>query len=300
MTMNEDERSHAAREQWSTQAFETHRSHLHGVAYRMLGSVSEADDAVQEAWLRMSRAGTGDVRDLRPWLSTVVARIALDMLRARATRREEPMPLHLPDPIVEPMEAPTPEDEALTADAVGLALLVVLDRLGPTERLAFVLHDIFAVPFEEIGRITGRSTSAAKQLASRARRRVREDPSASAASRSRQRQVLDAFLAASRGGDFDALVSLLDPDVVLHADAGPGSVRTQTVRGAAAVAGQARRYASLADSARPVLINGMPGLLAAPDGRPFALFSVALRDGRIVQIDIIADPVRLERLGITG
>lgn len=300
MTMNEDERSQAARAQWSTQAFETHRSHLRGVAYRMLGSVTEADDAVQEAWLRMSRVETDEVRDFRAWLSTVVARIALDMLRARATRREEPMPLRLPDPIVEPLGAPTPEDEALTADAVGFALLVVLDRLGPTERLAFVLHDIFAVPFEEIGRITGRSTSAAKQLASRARRRVRQDPSASAASRSRQRQVLDAFLAASRGGDFDALVSLLDPDVVLHADAGPGSARTRTVRGAVAVAGQARRYARLADSARPVLINGMPGLLAAPDGRPFALFSVALRDGRIVQIDIIADPGRLERLGITG
>lgn len=300
MTMNEDERSHPPRARWSTQAFETHRGHLRGVAYRMLGSVTEADDAVQEAWLRMSRSGTDEVRDLRAWLSTVVARIALDMLRARATRREDPMPLHLPDPIVEPIGAQTPEDEALTADAVGLALLVVLDRLGPTERLAFVLHDIFAVPFEEIGRITGRSTSAAKQLASRARRRVRQDPSVSAASRSRQRQVLDAFLAASRGGDFDALVSLLDPDVVLHADAGPGSARTQTVRGAAAVVGQARRYASLAGSARPVLINGMPGLLAAPDGRPFALFSVALRDGRIVQIDIIADPVRLERLGVTG
>lgn len=286
---------------WSAAAFETHRAHLRGVAYRMLGSIAEADDAVQETWLRMSRTEVDQVRDLRAWLTTVVARVALDMLRARAARREGPLPVHVPDPIVVPLApAATPEDEAVTADAVGLALLVVLDRLGPNERLAFVLHDIFGVPFEEIGRITGRSTAAAKQLASRARRRVRQDQSVPTASRARQRQVLDAFLAAARGGDFDALVSLLDPDVVLHADAGPDSAQTQTVRGAAAVAGQARKYAHLAGSARPVLINGMPGLLAAPDGHPFALFAVALRDDRIVQIDIIADPDRLRRLGIPG
>lgn len=286
---------------WSAAAFEAHRAHLRGVAYRMLGSLAEADDAVQETWLRTAGTEVDQIRDRRAWLTTVVARVALDMLRARAARREDPMPVHVPDPIVAPVgPAATPEDEAMTADAVGLALLVVLDRLGPNERLAFVLHDIFGVPFDEIGQITGRSTSAAKQLASRARRRVRQDPSVPTASHARQRQVLDAFLAAARGGDFGALVALLDPDVVLHADAGPDSARTQTVRGATAVAGQARRYAALAGSARPVLINGMPGLLAAPDGHPFALLAVALRHDRIVQIDIIADPERLRRLGVTG
>lgn len=285
---------------WPAAAFEAHRPHLRGVAYRMLGSTAEADDAVQETWLRTTRIELDEVQDLRAWLTTVVARVALDMLRARAARREDSHRVHVPDPIVTPVGSATPEEEALTADAVGLALLVVLDRLGPNERLAFVLHDIFGVPFDQIGQITGRSAAAARQLASRARRRVRYDPSVPVAGHARQRQVLDAFLAAARGGDVGALVSLLDPDVVLHADAGADAARTQTVRGADAVAGQARRYAGLAASARPVLVNGMPGLLAAPDGHPFAIFAVALRDDRIAQIDIIADPDRLRRLGITG
>ncbi len=284
-----------------TGAFQAHRAYLRAVAYRMLGSVAEADDAVQETWLRMNTSGTeqlDEVRDLRAWLTTVVARVALDMLRRRGTRREDALPDPLVEPVGGPPPVPGPEEEALSADAVGLALLVVLDRLGPTERLAFVLHDVFGVPFDEIGRITGRSTSAAKQLASRARRRVRADPSVPTASPARQRRVLDTFLAAARDGDFDGLVALLDPGVVLHADAGAGSPLTRTVRGAPEVAGQALRFATLAESARPVLVNGMPGLLAAPNGRPFALLGVAVRGDLIVQIDVIADPVRLRRLGL--
>ncbi len=288
--------------EWSAHAFESHRAHLRGVAYRMLGSMAEADDAVQEAWLRLARSDSGQVRDLRAWLTTVVARVALDMLRARAARRESPMPVQLPDPVVEPADTASgitdPAEHAVQADSVGLAMLIVLDTLSPPERLAFVLHDVFGVPFDEIGAIIGRSTSAAKQLASRARRRVRHSPSVPGTSPARQREILNAFLAAARDGDFDGLVALLDLDVVLHADAGPRSSQSQTVRGASAVAGQALRYAGLATSAYPVTVNGMPGLVAAPGGRPFALLSVAVRDDRIVEIDIIADTDRLQRLGL--
>jgi len=283
---------------WTAEAFEEHRTHLQGVAYRMLGSVTEADDAVQEAWLRLARSDTDAVRDLRAWLTTVVARVALDMLRSRTSRRETALSL-LPDPLVQPVGTPgitDPEEHALQADAVGLALQVVLETLAPTERLAFVLHDVFGVPFEQIGELTGRSTSAAKQLASRARRRVRQSTSVTNASPGRQRQVLDAFLAAAGDGNFAGLVEILDPDVVLRADAGPDSPLSQTVRGAAAVAAQALRFAALSASARPVLVNGMPGLVAAPNGRAFALLAVAIRDDRIVEMDILADPDRLARL----
>ncbi|HEY7812568.1 MAG TPA: sigma-70 family RNA polymerase sigma factor [Nakamurella sp.] len=288
---------------WSGQAFQSHRAHLRSVAYRMLGSVAEADDAVQEAWLRFARSDIDQVRDLRAWLTTVVARVALDMLRSRAARRESPLSVHLPDPLIEPVGArradhADPAEHALEADAVGLALLVILDPLSPTERLAFVLHDVFGVPFDQIGEITGRSTSAAKQLASRARRRVRESPSRPSTTPARQRQILDAFLAAAGDGDFEGLVTLPDPDVVLHADAGAASPLTRTVRGATAVAGQALRFAALSSSAYPVLVNRMPGLVAAPNGRSFALLSATVRDDRIVEIDIIADNNRLVRLGL--
>ena len=240
---------------WTVRAFESNRGHLRGVAYQMLGSVAEAEDAVQEAWLRLARSDVDDVRDIRAWLTTVVGRVALDMLRSRAARRESPMPLHLPDPLVEPIggvpgDAIRPEDHAVETDSVGLAMMVVLETLNPAERLAFVLHDVFGVPFDQIGVITGRSTSAAKQLASRARRRVRHSPSAPSVSPARQRQILDAFLAAAGTGKFENLVALLDPDVVLNSDAGAASPLTQTVRGATAVAGQALRYATMAEHPR--------------------------------------------------
>jgi RNA polymerase sigma-70 factor, ECF subfamily len=282
----------------STASFEAERPHLRAVAYRMLGSVTEADDAVQEAWLRLHRADTSEVRNLRGWLTTVVARVCLDMLRVRTARRERPLDVHLPDPIVTPAEAADePEEQALLSDSVGLALLVVLDTLSPAERLAFVLHDVFGVPFDEIASVLDRTPAAAKQLASRARRRLRDSGSASTAPPARQRQVVDAFLAASRDGDFQRLLELLDPDVVLRAEAGDGPLGpSRLVRGAAEVAQQAQRYASLARFAQPVLVNGAPGLLAAPNGRPMALLSLVVRNDRIVEINILADPERLSRL----
>jgi len=285
---------------WATDAFEEHRVHLRSVAYRMLGSVNDADDAVQEAWLRLARSDVDAVRDLRAWLTTVVARVALDMLRSRSSRRESALGL-LPDPLIQPVgadgsDADDPAEQAQQADAVGLALQIVLETLSPTERLAFVLHDVFGVPFDQIGELTGRSTSAAKQLASRARRRVRQGQSLPNATPRRQQQVLDAFLAAASDGNFVGLVAILDPAVVLRADAGPNSPLSQTVRGASAVAAQAMRYASMSATARPVLVNGMPGLVAVPNGRPFALLAAAIRDDRIVEIDIFADPDRLARL----
>jgi RNA polymerase sigma-70 factor (ECF subfamily) len=286
-------------------AFENHRGHLRAVAYRMLGSLAEADDAVQETWLRLARSDVDDVRDLRAWLTTVISRVSLDQLRSRAARRDSPMGVRLPDPLIEPIAGgPTgrgdPEASALQADTVGLALLVVLEELNPTERLAFVLHDVFGVPFEQIGVIVGRSTSAAKQLASRARRRVRHASTVPSADPTRQRRVLEAFLAAARDGDFARLVALLDPDVVLRADAGPDDPRSQVVRGATAVAGQALRFAGLAGYAREVLVNGRPGLLAAPGGEPFAVLSVVLTGDRIAEMDILADPARLPDLVPAG
>ena len=280
--------------------FEANRTHLHAVAYRMLGSVSEADDAVQEAWLRLSRRAEQDELDnLRAWLTTVVARICLDMLRSRRSRREESLDTHLPDPIVSRDEEADPEHEALLADSVGLALLVVLETLTPAERLAFVLHDMFAVPFDEIAPIVDRSPAAARQLASPARRRVQGAAPEPDTDLDRQREVVDAFLAASRGGDFEALVAVLDPDIVLRADGGtlrPGA--TTELRGARAVAGQARRYAALARFARPALVNGAPGAVVAPGGRPYAVIGFTVRGGRIVEMDILADPERLRELDL--
>jgi RNA polymerase sigma-70 factor (ECF subfamily) len=281
---------------WTAAEFQAHRAHLRAVAYRMLGSLTEADDAVQETWLRLTNSGTDGVRNLRAWLTTVVARICLDMLRARTARREDPLEVHLPDPVVT-AAADDPEQHALLADSVGLALLVVLDTLSPAERLAFVLHDVFAVPFEQIGAVLDRSPAAAKQLASRARHRLRGATDHAAADPARQRQVADAFLAASRGDDFEGLLAVLDPDVVLRADAGNGPLGpSRLVRGAPEVAAQAHRFARMAQFAHPVLLNGTPGFLVAPGGRPMALIGFAVRDGRITEIDILADPERLARL----
>jgi RNA polymerase sigma-70 factor (ECF subfamily) len=282
---------------WSAASFEAHRPHLRSVAYRMLGSLSEAEDAVQEAWLRLSRSGSDDIENLRAWLTTVVSRVCLDMLRARAARREDSLEVHLPDPVVTAID--DPEEHALLADSVGLALLVVLDTLSPTERLAFVLHDIFAVPFDQIAAILDRSPAAAKQLASRARHRLRgaakpeNDPA-------RQREILAAFHAAARGGDFAELLNVLAPDVVLRADAGAGPLGpSRLISGAEEVAAQALLFASLANFAYPVLINGTPGFLVAPHGQPFALISVTTQDSRIIEINILADPERLIRLNLT-
>jgi RNA polymerase sigma factor (sigma-70 family) len=284
---------------WLAERFEEHRAGLRAVAYRMLGSLSEADDAVQEAWLRLSRSDAGDVENLRAWLTTVVARIALNMLRSRNTRREEPLGVRVPDPIVDRADGTDPEHEALLADSVGLALLVVLETLSPAERLAFVLHDMFAVPFDEIAPIVDRSPEAARQLASRARRRVRGQRPAPDADLETQRAVLDAFMAASRNGDFDALIALLDPDVVLRADLGPLGGGLREVRGAAAVAGQALGYSRLGLVVRPALVNGAVGAVTTRGGELFSVGGFTVRGGRIAEIDILADPARLSRLDLT-
>jgi RNA polymerase sigma factor (sigma-70 family) len=282
------------------ESFEANRTHLRAVAYRMLGSVSEADDAVQESWLRLNRSGAGDVENLRAWLTTVVARVCLDMLRARRSRREEPLGAHVPEPIVSREDGVDPEHEALVADSVGLALLVVLETLAPQERLAFVLHDMFGVPFDEIAPIVGRSPAAARQLASRARRRVRGATPTPEVDLARQREVVDAFLAAARSGDFEALLAVLDPDVVLRVDRGAvprGASRE--VRGAPAVVGQVRTFARLAAFARPALVNGAAGFVVAIRGRPLAVAGFAVAHGRIVEIDLLADPARLRELDLT-
>ena len=284
--------------EWMAGRFEEHRGRLRAVAYRMLGSLSEADDAVQETWLRLSRSDTSDVDNLGAWLTTVTARVSLNMLRSRNTRREEPLGVRLPEPIVDPADGVDPEHEALLADSVGLALLVVLETLNPAERLAFVLHDMFAVPFDDIAPIVGRSPQAARQLASRARRRVRGATPAPDADRAAQREVVDAFLTAARDGDFDALVAVLHPDVVLRADGGPAGT-SREVRGAQQVARQAMGYARLGLVARPALINGVAGVVSLLDGRPFSVGAVTVRGGRIVEIDILADPERLARLDLT-
>jgi RNA polymerase sigma factor (sigma-70 family) len=281
---------------WLAERFEAHRPHLRAVAYRMLGSASEANDAVQEAWLRLDRADASGVQNLGGWLTTVVARVCLDLLRSRSSRREDPLGAHLPDPTVSPREGTDPEHEALLAEGVGLALLVVLDTLTPAERLAFVLHDTFAVPFDEIAQILDRSPAAARMLASRARRRVRGAPGVADTDPTHQRAVVEAFLAASRGGDFQALVGLLDPDVVLRADAGVVALGTAgEVRGAAAVAGT---FAGRARFARPALVDGVPGAVWAPGGLPRVVFAFTIRGGRIVAIDLLADPERLRRLDL--
>jgi RNA polymerase sigma-70 factor, ECF subfamily len=280
--------------------FEESRTHLRAVAYRMLGSVSEADDAVQESWLRLGRSDTDQVENLPAWLTTVVARVCLDILRSRKSRREEPLGAQLPEPIVSSEDGLDPEHEALLADSVGLALLVVLETLTPPERLAFVLHDMFAVPFDEIAPIVGRSPAAARQLASRARRRVRGAAPAPDADVARQREVVDAFLAAARDGDFDALLAVLDPDVVLRVDRGPTPPgASREVRSAAAVIEETRTFASLAASARPALVNGAAGIVVAPRGRPIAVAGFTVAHGKIVEIDLLADPTRLRELDLT-
>jgi RNA polymerase sigma-70 factor, ECF subfamily len=281
--------------------FQEYRAQLRAVAYRMLGSLSEADDAVQETWLRMSRSDISEVENWRAWLTTVVTRICLDMLRARLARREYPLDVHVPDPIVTPA-AEDPEEHAVLADSIGLALLVVLDTLSPAERIAFVLHDVFAVPYHQVGSILDRSPAAAKQLASRARRRLRSSPSAgNAADPARQRAVATAFDAASRDGDFDGLLAVLDPDVLLRADTGDGPLGPSfLIRGAANVAAQAQRYTGLARFAHPVLVNGAPGYLIAPNRKPFAVIAIATRDDKITEIDILADPDRLSRMNLTA
>jgi RNA polymerase sigma factor (sigma-70 family) len=283
---------------WLAERFEEHRPHLRAVAYRMLGSLTEAEDAVQDAWLRLSRAGAGDVENLGGWLTTVVARVCLNMLRARNVRREESLEVHLPDPVISSKGELQPEEEALLADSVGLALLVVLDTLAPAERLAFVLHDMFELPFEEIAPLVGRTPAAARQLASRARRRVKgaeiptPDPDLA-----RQREVVDAFFSAARGGDFDALVALLHPDVVLRADYGARRpAASKVIHGAAAVARQALMGASPAAKLHPALVNGAAGVVVTVRGRPFAVMGFTVAEGKIVEIDAIADPERVRRI----
>jgi RNA polymerase sigma factor (sigma-70 family) len=283
---------------WLAERFEEHRTRLRAVAYRMLGSVSEADDAVQEAWLRLSRSDAREIENLGGWLTTVVARVSLNMLRSRKSRREEPLGVRVPEPIVDRVDGIDPEHEALLADSVGLALLVVLETLSPPERLAFVLHDIFAVPFDEIAPIVDRSPEAARQLASRARRRVQGENPVPDADLDTQRKVVDAFLAAAREGDFEALLEVLDPDVVLRADLGPAA-GSREVRGAAKVAGQALFYSRLGLVMRPALVNGALGAVAILEGEPYSLSGFIIRGGKIVEMDILADPERLRRLDLT-
>ena len=285
---------------WLAERFETNRAHLRGVAFRMLGSLTEADDAVQEAWIRLSRTDTSDVDNLRAWLTTVVGRVSLNMLRSRKTRREASLDTHVPDPIVSPAAGIDPEQEALLGDSVGLALLVVLDSLTPAERVAFVLHDVFAVPFDEIAPIVGRTPTAARQLASRARRRVQGAPVPDV-DLDGQWTVVEAFLAAARDGDFERLLTVLDPEVVLRSDG--GAARPELIsllRGARAVAEGAMTFRRFAETASRILVNGIPGGVAwAADGTPFAVVALTVRSGKIVAIDILADPDRLARLDLT-
>ncbi|HEV8296284.1 MAG TPA: RNA polymerase sigma factor SigJ [Acidimicrobiales bacterium] len=284
---------------WLAARFEENRPHLRAVAYRMLGSLSEADDAVQESWLRLSRADTSEVENLAGWLTTVIARVCLNMLRSRGTRREELISWHVPDPIVSPEGGLDPEQEALLADSVGLALHVVLETLAPAERLAFVLHDMFAVPFDEIAPMVGRSPDAARQLASRARRRVQGAAAVPDADLTRQREVVDAFFAAARGGDFDALVAVLDPDVVVRSDG--GALRPEVsavVRGAAAVANRALTFAQPAALVHPALVNGAAGVVVTVGGQPFSVMGFTVTGGKIIAIDILIDPERLRELDL--
>ena len=285
---------------WLAERFEENRPHLRSVAYRMLGSLSDADDAVQEAWQRLSRVDAGDVENLSGWLTTVVARISLNMLRGRRTRREEPLEVRVPDPIVTPEAGIDPEHEAVLADSVGLAMLVVLDTLTPAERLAFVLHDMFAVPYEQIAPMLERSPVAARQLASRARRRVQGRAPVPDPDLGRQREVVDAFFAAARDGDFDGLVAVLDPDVVLRADGGAARTRpTVMLRGARAVAENASTARKLARFVRPALINGSAGVVVTIHGQVFSVMGFTVADGRIVAIDVLYDPERLAALDLT-
>ncbi|MGH8256024.1 MAG: RNA polymerase sigma factor SigJ [Steroidobacteraceae bacterium] len=286
---------------WLAEKFEENRSRLRAVAYRMLGSTNDADDAVQESWLRLSRSDASGIENLGGWLTTVVARVCLDMLRSRAARREEPLDTHLPEPALSPMggkQQLDPEQEALLADSVGIAMLVVLDRLTPAERLAFVLHDTFAVPFEEIAAVLGRSPTAARQLASRARRRVR-GAATTAANASQQREVVDAFLAAMRAGDFEALVAVLDPDVVVRIDgAASGTGAPREIRGAENWAKGAIAFSRHFRFVEPALVNGNVGVIWAPHGRLLRALSFTIAGGKIVGADVIADPARLRQLDL--
>ena len=280
---------------WVAQRFEENRTRLRAVAYRMLGSISEADDAVQEAWLRLSRSETSGIENLGGWLTTVVGRVCLNMLRSRSSRREEPLG---EPPIVSRQDGSDPEHEALLADSVSLALLVILETLAPAERLAFVLHDMFAVPFEEISPIVGRSPTATRQLASRARRRV-QGAAVPDTDLARQREVVDAFFAASRGGDFDALLAVLDPDVVLRSDGGVlRAGLSREIRGAQTVVDQALTFSGLVPFVKPALVNGAAGVVVAPEGEPLAVMGFTVRDGKIVEIDVLADPERLGQLDL--
>jgi RNA polymerase sigma-70 factor (ECF subfamily) len=283
--------------EWLTARFEEHRTRLRAVAYRMLGSLTEADDAVQEAWLRLNRTGVSEIENLGGWLTTVVARISLNMLRSRDVRREQPLGVRVPEPIVDRADGTDPEHEALLADSVGLALLVVLETLSPAERLAFVLHDMFGVPFDEVARIVDRSPDAARQLASRARRRVRAENRVPDADPTAQREVVEAFLAAARDGDFERLLAVLDPDVVVRADMGAAGFRE--VRGAEAVVSQALGYARLGLVTHPALVNGAAGMVSTLRGELYSVGGVTVRGGRIVAMDILADPERLARLDLT-
>jgi RNA polymerase sigma-70 factor (ECF subfamily) len=279
--------------------FEEHRSHLRAVAYRMLGSSSEVDDAVQEAWLRLNRADTAGIDNLGGWLTTVVARVCLDMLRSRQSRREEPLSPDAPEPVAAGTRGSSPEQEALLADSVGLALLIVLDRLTPGERLAFVLHDMFAMPFEEIAPIVGRSAEATRQLASRARRRVRGGAAAPDPDLVRQRDVVEAFLAALRGGDFEGLLAVLDPDLVVRTDLAVPSGAPAEVRGAAVWAKQAVAFGHLAHLVRPALVNGEIGVVMAPHGRLSRALTLKIVNGKITEIDVIGDQARLAELDVS-
>ncbi|MEV0533338.1 sigma-70 family RNA polymerase sigma factor [Kitasatospora sp. NPDC050463] len=285
--------------------FEEHRPQLRAVAYRMLGSLSEAEDAVQETWLKLDRSDISAVQNLAAWLTTVIGRVCLDQLRSRAARREDPLhgqdgqegPVRLPDPVVGAFGVVDPEQEVLMADSVGIALMVVLDTLAPAERLAFVLHDLFAVPFDEIAPILGRTSASTRQLASRARRRVQDAAPAQDSDLALRREVVEAFLSAARGGDFDALLTLLDPEVVARSDG--GALRPSVFRrGAAEVASQAITFARFAQDGRPVLVNGAPGVLSLADGKPLSLMAFTIRGGRITALDILTDPDRLARLGL--
>lgn len=284
---------------WLAQRFEAHRPHLRGVAYRMLGSLTEADDAVQEAWIRLSRADTSDVENLRAWLTTVVGRVCLNVLRSRRTRGETPLEPFVADPIVSREAGVDPEQEAILGDSLGLALLAVLETLNPAERVAFVLHDVFAVPFDAIARIVGRSPAAARQLASRGRRRVQGAPVPDT-DLDGQWAVVDAFIAASREGDFGRLLAVLDPDVVLRSDGGAARPDlNQVIRGAQTVGSQAMLFRRFAATATRALVNGVPGAVTwLPDGRPFAVVSAIVAGDRVVEIDILADPDRLSRLNL--
>jgi RNA polymerase sigma factor (sigma-70 family) len=280
--------------------FEGHRAHLRAVAYRMLGSASEAEDAVQEGWIRLSRTDVSGVENLRAWLTTVVARVCLDMLRTRTSRREEPLDTHVPDPVITRVDA-NPESGAVLADSVGLALLVVLETLEPAERLAFVLHDVFGMPFDEIASIVDRSAVAARQLASRARRRVQGRATTADADLGQQRRVVDAFMAAARDGDFEALVAVLDPDIVLRADGGALTGASRVVRGARAVAAQAATFSKIGLSNQLVLVNGQLGFVSRrQDGRLFSVLGFTIGGGKVVEIDILADPERLSRLDLSA